>query len=880
MGRRTLTAAVCWALLALPRFAYSDDSLLSGGGMEGPYLGGMAAGWTKNCYGVHDVEFAEERQDIHGGQSAQRVTCTRFVSGGVQFHSGDVAVEQGKPYTLRVWIKGDVPSPVYIGIRQYGPPYTGYLVRHVRVKNEWRPYLLTGTASGSDTRCAVFIMFSDVGTLRIDDITLLPGLREDAAAADLPPVKGNRVYNSGFEAGAEGWTPTDGFVVDASTAHSGRYSARLGRVDLPSLTLPLNRPLAASARPRTAPPGIECRPLPVRTGMRYTVSAWIKAAKPDTPVTLRFFEWADAGGDAPVQRNETSAEVTATTDWTRVQVHGVALPNMWEDYVARIVPRGTIWVDDVQIEEGDVSDYQPAHALEVGAETPTRWCLVGEQVTVTAHLAGAEAGRLYPLTCTLEDLWSRPVHVATATAAADAPARFTLVTAQPGMYRARVQAGDSPATGEVWFGVFPVRDRAPRPESSFGTHVTAVVPEPTNTLLASAAMGARWVRLHDFGDFCHWHVVEPEQGRFVWCDAEINDLRARGFHILANLGHPPLWAGRQDPRSKNQGSWTSAPPRDIAEWENYVFKTVEHYRDRIRHWEIWNEPNWETFFSGTPEEYVELLKVACGAIRRADPQAIVIGGCFSYHTPEWTTRVLDHNGLDHMDALSYHVYWSPAVTESAAPGEETYIEQEVRHFADLMRQRGKTKPIYMTEGGLRCPPFASWLPREGFSRGAAFGSTAGASLPLTGLDAACGLVRGMVQMRSAGVVNICYYYTGGDRGAMPWFSTMANGYYVLMDYDGRPKPTMMAYSALEQQLDGAAPLGKRTRSDLTIHLFRKGEGAVAVVWADTERPLAVEGASVMDLMGNAVPQPMLRPGEPVYVAAPQLIPQVLDARLK
>ncbi len=199
------------------------------------------------------------------------------------------------------------------------------------------------------------------------------------------------------------------------------------------------------------------------------------------------------------------------------------------------------------------------------------------------------------------------------------------------MYRVRVRAGDSPATGEVWFGVFPQRDRKLRPESMFGTHVTAVVPQPTNTLLASEAMGARWVRLHDFGDFCHWRVVEPEKGRFEWRDAEIDDLRNRGFTIMANLGHPPLWAGRPHPADQDHGNWTSAPPRDIAEWENYVFKTVEHFRDRIRHWEVWNEPCWQGFFSGTPEEYAELLKVAHRAIKRADPQAVVIGGCFSSH---------------------------------------------------------------------------------------------------------------------------------------------------------------------------------------------------------------------------------------------------------
>jgi len=839
----------------------------------------MAAGWLKNCYGANDVVFAEETSDVRGGQSAQRVRCTKFASGGVQFHSADVAVEKGKPYTVRLWMKGDVQSPIYVGIRQIGEPYTGYLTRHARVNSEWRPYILTGVASDTDPRCALFIMFADTGTLWVDDVVLLPGIREDVAAAQMQPQKGNRVYNSGFEAGSEGWTPTDGFVIDDTTAHSGRYSARLGTVELPSITLPLNRPLTANTRPRTVPPGLECRPFPVRAGMQYTLSVWLKATEPNTQVTLRFFEWADEGGDQPSGRNERRGAVTATTDWTRCQISGIALPNMWEDYVVRIVPSGTVWLDDVQVEEGDASDFRPAHTVEVGAETPTRWCRVGERVEVTVHVASIETDQNCALTCTVEDLWSRPVQVVSRTVTPGAPERIEFTPDKPGMYRVRVQASESPATGEVWFGVFPHRDRKLRPDSMFGTHVTAVVPEPTNTLLASEAMGARWLRLHDFGDFCHWRVVEPEKGQFVWHDAEVDDLRRRGFTILANLGHPPLWAGRPHPKDQDHGSWTSAPPRDVAEWENYVFKTVEHFRDRIRYWEVWNEPCWQGFFSGTPEEYAGLLKAACGAIRRADPQAVVIGGCFSSHAVEWTRRVLAQDALDFMDALSYHVYWSPAVTEPDAPGAPTFLEKEVQHFVELMRERGQLKPIYMTEGGLRCPPFASWLPREGFSRGAAFGSKAGESLPLTGLDAACGLVRGMVQMRTAGAVNICYYYTGGERGAMPWFSTMANGYYVLMDYDGRPKPTMMAYSALEQQLDGATPIGKRARNDLTVHLFAKGTGAVAVAWSDRERLLPVEDAVVLDLMGNAMREPALRPGEPVFVVAPQLAPELLDAKL-
>ena len=182
-------------------------------------------------------------------------------------------------------------------------------------------------------------------------------------------------------------------------------------------------------------------------------------------MTLRFFEWADDGGDQPSPRNERSASVTATTDWTRCQVSGIALPNMWEDYVARIVPSGTIWLDDVQIEEGDASDYRPAHAIEVGAETPTRWCRVGERVEVTAHVASAEPWQNCPLTYTVEDLWSRPVQVISRTVESGTPDRVGFTPDKPGMYRVRVRAGDSPATGEVWFGVFPHRDRKLRPDS-------------------------------------------------------------------------------------------------------------------------------------------------------------------------------------------------------------------------------------------------------------------------------------------------------------------------------------------------------------------------------------------------------------------------------
>ena len=173
--------------------------------------------------------------------------------------------------------------------------------------------------------------------------------------------------------------------------HSGRFSARVDGAG------------------RGSDGGIECRPFPVRTGRRYTLSAWIKAAQPGVPVRLRLFEWADRGGDFPENRHERQATIKATTQWARYQLSGILLPNLHEAYVARIVPASRIWLDDVQVEEGEPTEYRPAQPIEVGAESSTRWCQVGEAVEVTARAAADAAPGELTLSYTLEDLWARPL---------------------------------------------------------------------------------------------------------------------------------------------------------------------------------------------------------------------------------------------------------------------------------------------------------------------------------------------------------------------------------------------------------------------------------------------------------------------------------------
>jgi hypothetical protein len=65
-----------------------------------------------------------------------------------------------------------------------------------------------------------------------------------------------------------------------------------------------------------------------------------------------------------------------------------------------------------------------------------------------------------------------------------------------------------------------------------------------------------------------------------------------------------------------------------AAWRAFVAATVARYRDRISHYEIWNEPDgqwcWKHGVSAT--EYGHFAIATAEAIRSAYPEATIIGG--------------------------------------------------------------------------------------------------------------------------------------------------------------------------------------------------------------------------------------------------------------
>ena len=116
--------------------------------------------------------------------------------------------------------------------------------------------------------------------------------------------------------------------------------------------------------------------------------------------------------------------------------------------------------------------------------------------------------------------------------------------------------------------------------------------DPTRAYDKLGAIGAKWARLQS-----GWQRTERTRGvyDFAWLDEIVDTLIAHGMQpwICLCYGND-LYS----PEAKNIFGAVGVPPIFTDDqrcgWAAYVKATVAHFRDRVDHWEIWNEPdgNW------------------------------------------------------------------------------------------------------------------------------------------------------------------------------------------------------------------------------------------------------------------------------------------------
>lgn len=113
---------------------------------------------------------------------------------------------------------------------------------------------------------------------------------------------------------------------------------------------------------------------------------------------------------------------------------------------------------------------------------------------------------------------------------------------------------------------------------------------------------------------------QPASYQFGPTDKLIAGIRNIGAQVLFRLGREAMT--------------TAPPPADPTRYADIIRHIVLHYdegwdggmHDAVRYWEVWNEPDLgKIWWRGTPEQYYALYAAAAGAVKSADPHALVGG---------------------------------------------------------------------------------------------------------------------------------------------------------------------------------------------------------------------------------------------------------------
>lgn len=261
---------------------------------------------------------------------------------------------------------------------------------------------------------------------------------------------------------------------------------------------------------------------------------------------------------------------------------------------------------------------------------------------------------------------------------------------------------------------------------------------------AAADSGAAWVRF-DFD----WSILEPRRGEFDWSgtDRVVDAARAHGLQILGLLTHTPEWARAGDADD------THGRPADPDEFGRFGADVAQRYRDRISHWEIWNEPNLAVFFGPQPDPvaYAALLESASSRIRAAVPGAVIVSGGLSPATDNGTdiapttflSELYELGVAESFDVVGMHPYSYPALPSDASTKSWNSFYR-MRDMHDIMIGHGDDgKPMWATE----------------------FGSPTGTGTDAVDAERQAEILRdGITEQRRLGFVDKLFVYSLVDRG--------------------------------------------------------------------------------------------------------------------
>jgi hypothetical protein len=311
-------------------------------------------------------------------------------------------------------------------------------------------------------------------------------------------------------------------------------------------------------------------------------------------------------------------------------------------------------------------------------------------------------------------------------------------------------------------------------------------------------LGTKWVR----EEFTASRLHADTTGRYWWTDYDriVNQERKAGLQILGLLDYSNTWS------LADHGTMPHGDMRRLtADFARYVYAVVRHFRGRVRYWEIWNEPNVDTFWHPSPDptDYAALLNAAGSAVKRADPRARIVLAGTSGVDLGFIRAVAAHTRR--FDIVAVHPYRNLP--------EPSFLKQ-------VKALRGLNKPI--------------WFSEIGWPAGAGCGSCYGE------VEQARYLVRFYALAAAAGIQRVFWYDLRDD----PHTASNPEAHFGLLRRDLSAKPAFIAYAYLSRLLNGSRYVGADWLGQHGLYTvrFRRDTTNIAVLWnaSNTTRKLTLK----------------------------------------
>ncbi|MCP4426164.1 MAG: cellulase family glycosylhydrolase [Chloroflexi bacterium] len=229
-------------------------------------------------------------------------------------------------------------------------------------------------------------------------------------------------------------------------------------------------------------------------------------------------------------------------------------------------------------------------------------------------------------------------------------------------------------------------------------------------------LGVGWVKAQ-----VSWKLYQPRPDeyaadRFAELDALVERANAANIAVLLNVSKAPEWSR---PTTELDG-----PPADYALYRAFMQNLADRYRGRVAAYELWNEPNLQREWNGSPlnaADLVALIREGAAGVRTADPQAILISaapattgindGRIAIDDRVYLRQMLEAGVVEFVDAIGSHPYGWANPPDSSVNKPDTAVPSHNDHpsffFGDtladyaalLVEFDAADIPIWVTEFG-------------------------------------------------------------------------------------------------------------------------------------------------------------------------------------